>query len=234
MDNKKINKQIYSILFKENLLENCIDSASRETIVRVYTLIEDVKDLDPADKLKLKNRILDKYPDFKFFGAVEKDTVMRTLIVTVAKYDEKQKQLDRIMAKDIPDNSKEIAFALSLGDLRENAEYKAAKEKQEILNSTVAKLKNEIERAQLFDPATVNTSRVSFGTAVTLTNEASGADEVYTILGPWESDPGNKIISYLSPFGNSLLNKHRSEKFNFEINDEKITYTVKEIAAANL
>jgi transcription elongation factor GreA len=234
MDNKKINKQIYSILFKENLLENCIDSASRETIVRVYTLIEDVKDLDPADKLKLKNRILDKYPDFKFFGAVEKDTVTRTLIVTVAKYDEKQKQLDHIMTEDIPANSKEIAFALSLGDLRENAEYKAAKEKQEILNSTVVKLKNEIERAQLFDPATVNTSRVSFGTVVTLTNEESGADEVYTILGPWESDPGNKIISYLSPFGNSLLNKHRGENFNFEINDEKVTYTVKEISAANL
>jgi transcription elongation factor GreA len=234
MDNKKINKQIYSILFKENLLENCIDSASRETIVRVYTLIEDVKDLDPADKLKLKNRILDKYPDFKFFGAVEKDTVTRTLIVTVAKYDEKQKQLDRIMTEDIPANSKEIAFALSLGDLRENAEYKAAKEKQEILNSTVAKLKNEIERAQLFDPATVNTSRVSFGTVVTLTNEASGADEVYTILGPWESDPDNRIISYLSPFGNSLLNKHTGEKFNFEINDEKITYTVTEISATNL
>ncbi|MDR2660222.1 MAG: transcription elongation factor GreA [Spirochaetaceae bacterium] len=233
-DNKKINKQVYSILFKENLLEDYIESAGRETIVRVYTLIEDVKDLDPADKLKLKNRILNKYPDFKFLGAVEKDTVSRTLIVTVAKYDEKQKQLERIMTEDIPANSKEIAFALSLGDLRENAEYKAAKEKQEILNSTVVKLKNEIERAQLFDPSTVNTSRVSFGTIVTLTNEASGKDEVYTIMGPWESDPVNKIISYLSPFGNSLMNKQRGEKFSFEINNEKVTYTVKEIAVANI
>jgi transcription elongation factor GreA len=200
--------------------------------VRIYTLVEDVKDLDPADKLKLKNRILDKYPDFKFLGAVEKDTVTRTLIVTAAKFDEKQKRLERIMTEDIPANSKEIAFALSLGDLRENAEYKAAKEKQEILNSTVAKLKNEIERAQLFDPATVNVSRVSFGTVVTLYNEADGADEAYTILGPWESDPDNKIISYLSPFGNSLLNKRIGEEFSFTINDEKITYTVKEITAA--
>jgi transcription elongation factor GreA len=231
-DNKKINRQVYSILFKENLLDDYIDSASRETIVRVYTLVEDVKDLDPADKLKLKNHIRDKYPDFKFFGAVEKDAVTRTLIVTVAKYEEKQRQLERIMTEDIPANSKEIAFALSLGDLRENAEYKAAKEKQEILNSTVVKLKSEIERAQLFDPSTVNTTRVSFGTVVTLVNESKGSDEVYTILGPWESDPNNKIISYLSPFGNSLMNKHIGEKFDFVINDETINYIVKAISAA--
>ncbi|MDR0409095.1 MAG: transcription elongation factor GreA [Spirochaetaceae bacterium] len=233
-DNKKINKQVYSILFKENLLDNYIDSAGPETILRVYTLIDDVKYLDPANKLNLRNRILDKYPTFKFLGTAEKDIITRTLIVTIAKYDEKQKQLDRIMAEDIPANSKEIAFALSLGDLRENAEYKAAKEKQEILNSTVAKLKNEIERAQLFDPSTVNTSRVSFGTVAALTNEATGMDEVYTILGPWESDPDNKIISYLSPFGSALMNKRRGEKFDFEINDEKVTYTLKDIAAANL
>ncbi|MDR2097961.1 MAG: transcription elongation factor GreA [Spirochaetaceae bacterium] len=231
-DNKKINRQIYAILFKENVLDDYIANANRDTIVRIYTLVEDVKDLDPADKLKLKNQILDKYPDFKFFGAVEKDTVSRTLIVTVAKYEEKQKQLERIMTEDIPANSKEIAFALSLGDLRENAEYKAAKEKQEILNSTVSKLKNEIERAQLFDPSTVNASRISFGTTVTLLNDTKGEDEVYTILGPWESDPGNKIISYLSPFGSALMNKRAGEKINFSINDEKITYTVKEITAA--
>ena len=136
------------------------------------------------------------------------------------------------MTEDIPANSKEIAFALSLGDLRENAEYKAAKEKQEILNSTITKLKNEIERAQLFDPSTVNISRISFGTVVTLINESTGTDEVYTILGPWESDPNNKIISYLSPFGNSLMNRHIGEKFDFVINDEKVNYMVKEISAA--
>jgi transcription elongation factor GreA len=234
-DNKKINKQVYAILFKDKLLDDYIDNASRETIVRVFTLVEDVRDLDPADKLKLKNRILDRFPDFKFFGVVEKDTASRTLFVTAAKYKEKERQLERIMTEDIPANSKEIAFALSLGDLRENAEYKAAKEKQEILNSTVAKLKSEIERAQLFDPASVNISRVSFGTVVTLNNESKGgADEVYTILGPWESDPDNRVISYLSPFGSSLVNRRKDEEFDFTINGEKITYTVKNIAAAKL
>jgi transcription elongation factor GreA len=231
-ENKKINKQVWTILFKENILMDYINSADRDATIRIWTLVDDVKDLDPADKLKLKNRIIEKDPDFKFFGEAQKDVVTRTLIVTMAKYDEKQRQLTHLMDDEIPLNSKEIAFALSLGDLRENAEYKAAKEKQELLNSTITKLKNEIDRAQLFDPKTINTNRVSFGTVVTLNNTVSGSDEVYTVLGPWESDPDNKVISYLSPFGNALMNKRSGENFDFSINDGKVSYTVRSITAA--
>ncbi|MDR2101190.1 MAG: transcription elongation factor GreA [Treponema sp.] len=228
-ENRKINKQVYTILFKEGLLSSFIDEADADTIIRIYTFIEDVKDLDPADKIKLKSRIQDKYPNFKFFGDTEKTVITRGLMVTSAMYEEKQRQLAHIMDVEVPANSKEIAFALSLGDLRENAEYKAAKERQEILNSTVAKLKDEIERAQLFDPGTVNAGRVSFGTRVTLINDASGKKEEYTILGPWESDPENRIISYLSPFGGAILNKTIGEQFDFSINDEKVSYVVEKI-----
>jgi transcription elongation factor GreA len=231
-ENRRINKQVYTILFKEGLLDSYIDQADRDAIIRIYTFINDVKDLDPADKLKLRSRILDKYPDFKFFGDVEKTVITRGLMVTAAMYEEKQRQLAHIMEVEVPANSKEIAFALSLGDLRENAEYKAAKEKQEILNTTVAKLKDEIERAQLFDPHTINTNRVSFGTKVTLLNGANGTQEEYTILGPWESAPEKRIISYLSPFGGAILNKIVGERFDFSINNEKISYTVEEITAA--
>ncbi|MDR1128608.1 MAG: transcription elongation factor GreA [Treponema sp.] len=229
-DNRKINRQIYTILFKDRVLYSFIDSADYDTILRIFTFIEDVKDLDPADKMKLRSHIMDKHPDFKFFGDTEKTVVTRGLIVTALKYEEKQRQLAHIMEEEVPANSKEIAFALSLGDLRENAEYKAAKEKQEILNSTVAKLKDEIERAQIFDPATVNTGRVSFGTIVVLLNNSSNETEEFTILGPWESDPDNRVISYLSPFGGAILNKKVGENFDFSIDDEKIAYTIQGIS----
>jgi transcription elongation factor GreA len=228
-ENKKINKQVYTLLFKDDALSNFIDEADPDTITRIYTLIDDVKDLDPADKLNLRNRILQKNPSFKFLGDTEKAVVSRGLLVTMVKFEEKQRELAHIMEVEVPANSKEIGFALSLGDLRENAEDKAAKEKQGILESTVTKLKDEIERAQLFDPASVNTSRVSFGTKVQLTNEANGEHETYTILGPWESDPDNRIISYLSPLGAAILNKKVGEKFQFSINDEKISYVVEGI-----
>ncbi|GHU84421.1 transcription elongation factor GreA [Spirochaetia bacterium] len=232
-ENRKINKQVYTILFKDGVLYDFIDTVDTDTILRIFTFIEDVKDLDPADKIKLRSHILDKHPTLKFFGDTEKTFTTRGLIVTRAKYDEKQRQLAHIMDEEVPANSKEIAFALSLGDLRENAEYKAAKEKQEILNTTVAKLKAEIERAQLFDPKTVNTNRVSFGTKVVLLNNAAGKEESYTILGPWESDPENRVISYLSPFGGAVLNKKPDEKFDFSIGDEKISYTVRNISAVD-
>jgi transcription elongation factor GreA len=229
-ENRKVIKQVYTILFKEGTLDAYINNADTDTIIRIYTLINDVKDLDPADKIKLRNRILERDPNFKFFGDVEKTTVTRGLMVTADMYAEKQRQLNHILNEEVPNNSKEIAFALSLGDLRENAEYKAAKERQEILNAQVAKLKDEIDRAQIFDPNSVNTGRVSFGTKVMLLNNATGKRDEFTILGPWESDPENHVISYLSPFGASMLNKTAEEKFEFSIDTETIPYTVESIS----
>ena len=231
-ENRKLNKQVYTILFKEDIINNYIDSADTETITRIYTFINDVKELDPADKMLLKNRIVKKYPDFKFFGDEEKKITTLGLLVTLAKYQEKQKLLARIIEVDIPANSKEIEEAKQHGDLKENAEYIAAREKQTQLNSQASILNGEIDRAQLFDPSQVNTSRVSFGTRVTLLDKNNGNTEEYTILGPWESEPDNRIISYLSPFGAAILNKIIGDEVDFLINNENVLYKVEAIASA--
>jgi transcription elongation factor GreA len=231
-ENRKVNKQVYNLLFTEEALDRFIEAADGYTILRIYTFINDGKDLDPADKIKLRNRVLEKYPDFKFLGEEEKKVTVLGLIVTMAKYQEKQRQMVKLIEEDVPANSKEIEFAKSLGDLRENAEYKAALEKQSILNATLGKLNDEIERAQLFDPSTINTSRAGFGTKVILKNNSTGKKEEYTLLGPWESDPDHNIISYLSPFGATLLNKTVEEQFDFSINNEKNSYVVESISTA--
>jgi transcription elongation factor GreA len=228
-DNKRINKQVDTILFKDGRLNAYLDSAPRDDIERIFALIRDVKDLDPALKLAIRKRITDLHTDFKFSDEEEKAIVSRGLMVTASKYEEKNRLLAHIMEVDVPANQKEIAFALSLGDLRENSEYKAAKEKQDELNAKVGKLKNEIERAQIFDPDTITTSKVSFATEVFLHNDTDETDEKYVILGPWESDPTNQIISYLSPLGKRLLNHKPGDKLSFIIHDRKFAYTVKEI-----
>jgi transcription elongation factor GreA len=233
VENRKINKLVHNILFKDGELTSFINNNDEDAIIRIFTFINDVKDLDPQDKLNLRSKILDKYPAFKFFGDTEKK-VSRGLLATQPMYEEKKRILAHIMDVEVPANSKEIEYALSLGDLRENAEYKAAKEKQEQLNSQAAKLKEEIERAQIFDFNSINTSRVSFGTKVILFNETAGKKEEFTILGPWESDPNKFIISYLSPFGNAILNKIEGEKFEFAINEERISYLIETITAADV
>ncbi|MDR0474551.1 MAG: transcription elongation factor GreA [Treponema sp.] len=232
-ENRKINKQVYMILFKEGLIDNFMKEANQDMILRIYTFLNDVKEIDPADKLALKTRILERFPDIKFLGEEEKKAQVLGLIVTMAKYEEKQRQLARLMDEEIPANSREIASALELGDLKENAEYKAAKEKQVILNSTIATLNEEIARAQLFDPSTVNTARVSFGTRITLLQLESGNKLEYTILGPWESDPDQGIISYQSPFGKAIYNKTAGEEAVYSPSaGEKVTYKVENISAA--
>ncbi|MDR1787577.1 MAG: transcription elongation factor GreA [Treponema sp.] len=228
-ENRKLSRQVYASLFTEGEINRFVEEAGKDTAVRLFTLINDVKDLDQADKIALRNRIGQKYPEFKATLESEKK-VSRGLIVTLAKYTEKQQRLDRIKTEEIPANSKEIEFALSLGDLRENAEYKAAKEKQTLLNSTMTKLQDEISRAQIFDPSTVTTNRISFGTRVVLHNNNKNEDETYTILGPWESDPEHHIISYLSPFGKSMMDKAAGDSFERDMGSEKVSYKVLNIS----
>jgi transcription elongation factor GreA len=232
-ENRKINRQIQVLLFKNDTLLNYFMKSDVDTITRLYTLIDDVKDLDPSIKMNMRNKILEKNPGFKFFGTEEKTVATKGLIVTSKMYESKKQQLDHITSVEIPANSKEIGEALALGDLRENAEYKAAKERQAQLNVMATRLQDEIERAQIFDPTTITTIRISFGTTVILQNNSTGEKEEYTILGPWESDPDNKIISYMSPFGNAILNGKVSEKISFTINERDFEYTVVSIEAAS-
>lgn len=229
--NRKINKQIQTILFKEKVLLNFVETSEEDSVNRIFSLINDIKDLDPSLKLDMKSKIMERFPKFKFFGGEEKETVSRGLIVTRDSYEEKQKQLKHILEVEIPLNSKEIGEAIELGDLKENAEYKAGKEKQELLNITVGKLKEDLEKATIFNANEIDTSRISFGTKVTLFNMNTEKEEVYSFMGPWESNPSENIISYLSPFGNKLWNHKAGETVSFTINERDYKYRIDKIDA---
>ncbi|MGP1587786.1 MAG: transcription elongation factor GreA [Treponemataceae bacterium] len=231
-ENRKINKQIQNLLFKNDTVLNYILENDKETITRIFSLIDDMADMDHAIKIKMQNKILEKYPDFKFYGAEEKTVASKGVMVTQKMFALKQDMLQNLVSVEIPANSKEIGEAMEKGDLRENAEYKAARERQTQLSNQVSKLQDEIARAQIFNPDTITTSRVSFGTVASLKNTETGETEEYTILGPWESDPNNNIISYMSPFGNAILNSKEKETLEFTINERKFSYIVTSIKPA--
>ncbi|EFW36507.1 transcription elongation factor GreA [Treponema phagedenis] len=234
-ENRRINKQVLGVLFgKDALLENFILDCDEDTVTRFYTFINDIVDLDPKLKMQLRNKILEKYKDFKFFDTEEKTVTARGLIVTAKMLEAKKKELQEIIDIKIPENSKEIGKALELGDLRENAEYKAAREEQTRLNNMVTRLQEEIERAQVFDPTATTIGKVSFGTIVELKNHTSGENEVYTILGPWESNPEGGVISYMSPLGTNLLNHKKGEKLSFTISEDEKIYEILNISAAEI
>ncbi len=233
-ENKKINKNATLLLFKDNTIFDYMFKNNEDTVMKLYTLIDDITDLDPTYKELTRAKILEKYPNVKFRVSEEKTKQSNGILVTAAKLQEKKAEIERIRTVEIPKNNDDINDAKAKGDLKENQEYKSAKEKQHILNLELSKLTSELARAIVFDPTTATTSVISFGNTVTLTNNTSGKDETYTILGPWESDPENKIISYMSPLGNAFLEKKVGESFKVTINDNKYDYTVKAIKKADL
>jgi transcription elongation factor GreA len=209
-------------------------AADQDSITRLYTLVDDVKELDPSIKIQLKHRIKEKFPHFRFLGEPGAEKVSLGLLVTRASYEKKQQDLKRVIDVEIPENSKEIGVAQAKGDLRENAEYKAALEKQEMLKVTASKLKEEVQQAQIFNENEVRTDRISFGTRVRVKNEKSGNAEEYVILGPWESNPSRNVISYLSPLGMALWDHRSGEELKFTINQNEFHYMVENVEKADL
>ncbi len=239
-ENKKIIKNACKMLFdKDNKYAAYMLSCDEEQMGHMYTLVDDIKGLDGFDgaekvKTQLRNKILEKYPDYKFHTTEEKSAAPKGMFVTAKKLEEKRNLVEKMQDVDIPAIAKEVAEAKEKGDLKENAEYIAAKEAQHKLGNDLKRLQEELARAVVFDPTTATTSLVSFGTKVTLLDKASGKEEVYTILGPWESDPENGVISYMSPFGNAILDHKVGDNLRFTINEHKYEFEVKKIVIAKV
>lgn len=241
VENKKTIKAAVSLLFAnktengvKNTMLDFMLSSDKTTITHMYTMVNDVRELDSVYKAQLRNGILGQYPDFKFQEAEIKQDAPKGLLVTAKMLEIKRALAEDLEKVQLPKVAEEVSDARAKGDLKENAEYTSAKEAQHRLTVQLTKLKEELSRAVVFDPTTVTTSTVSFGTAVTLDNHISGKEEILTILGPWESNADQGIISYLSPLGNNLLNLKAGEHAEFTINDHKYDYTVKAITAARM
>jgi len=133
-----------------------------------------------------------------------------TFFVTAAAIESKRAELDRILKVEIPENTKGIALAAAEGDLSENFEYKARRDKQQLLSARAGKIQDELGRARALDPAAVGTNEVRPGARVTL--KGARGEKVVTLLGPWDSKPEEGVYSYLSELGRALLGKTVGEK----------------------
>ncbi len=106
---------------------------------------------------------------------------------------------------------KEILKAREHGDLRENAEYKAAKERQSYVDARVAQLHKRLAALSMINLDKIPRGKVGLGSTVVLRNTESGEETTYDIVTPEESDPPSGRISPMSPIGRSLLNHERGE-----------------------
>jgi len=219
-----------------NLLENDHLADGPRKTTRLQSLLNDDKTLlgdlvasmDVNESRNFARRLL----DCPVFGELEKKSLMariikarpataelvsgeskkreEPLLVSWESLERKKTELDELIRVRIPQNIKDISIARSYGDLRENFEYKSAKDLQRYLGHRKNELEKDIARARGSDFKGSEASTVNIGTVVTLVDKA-GVEQVITVLGAWDSDPEKKLVSYLSEVGKALVGRAPGE-----------------------
>jgi transcription elongation factor GreA len=137
--------------------------------------------------------------------------------MTHAGFEKLEAELKKIKAQDRPANVKDIEEARAHGDISENAEFQAAKERQSHLDGRIRLIEDKLARAQVIDPAGQDLSCVRFGHKVDLIDTNTDERVSYTILGEEESDVANGRISVTSPVARALLGKAEGDEVSVRI-----------------
>ncbi|MCU0778470.1 MAG: GreA/GreB family elongation factor [Akkermansiaceae bacterium] len=243
-----------------NLLENDHLADGPRKTSRLQSLLGDDKTLltdlveimDVNEARNFARRLL----DCPVFGDLEKKSLMariikarpetgelvsgggqrreEALLVSWESLEKKKAELDELVRVRIPQNTKDISIARSYGDLRENFEYKSAKDLQRYLGHRKNELEKDIARARGTDFKGSDASKVNIGTIVTLI-DSSGAEVEMTVLGAWDSDPEKKLVSYLSEVGKALVGREPGESVQVrdETSETMQTLTIKAIRPFN-
>ena len=160
-------------------------------------------------------------------GNDKQDEEEETLIVSWVSLTEKRKSYEHLIQVEIPKNIEDISIAREYGDLRENFEFKSAKEYSLVLSRRRFDIERDLNRAKGTDFADASDTLVSVGTVVTYVDTASGKQETYSILGAWDTKIEDNIISYLSVSAQALLSKSVGEEVDLPSEDSAITRHVK-------
>jgi transcription elongation GreA/GreB family factor len=156
------------------------------------------------DRKSLMARVIKAHPETQELVTGESSSKNESLVVSWESLERRKAEYEDLVNNRIPQNVKDIAVARSYGDLRENFEYKAAKQMQAVLNKFRTDLERDLNNAQGTDFSGADASSVNIGTVVTLEG-ADGKEITYTILGAWDSDPDTNLVSYLSDIGQALI-----------------------------
>jgi transcription elongation factor GreA len=145
-------------------------------------------------------------------------------------YNRMRDELHHLRSVERPAIIQAIATAREHGDLSENAEYHAARERQSFVEGRVKELENKLARAEVIDPSKVSGDRVAFGATVKLSNVDSGEEVSYRILGADEADLAKGTIGITSPLARSLIGKRVGDEVKMRMPGGERTYEVLDVS----
>jgi transcription elongation factor GreA len=122
-------------------------------------------------------------------------------------YQKLKDELDKLIKVERPKNIQDIAEARAHGDLSENAEYHAARERQSFIEGRIQELQAKLAMADVIDPAKINQSKIAFGAKVTVVDTEADTEYEFVLVGPEEADVKSGRISVSSPVGRALIGK---------------------------
>lgn len=154
---------------------------------------------------------------------MQKEPMLRVTYVKLSEELEQLKTTERGVIASVIDEAR------AQGDLKENAEYHAAKEKQGLMEARIAELTDVVGRAQVVDPSTFEHIRVSFGSTVYLTDQNTDEEIIYTIVGGKESNPSRGLISIQSPMARALIGKEEGDEVELVLPGGTKKYDIEEV-----
>lgn len=154
---------------------------------------------------------------------------MRQVPITKQGFEELKKELSRLRSVDRPKNIKAIEEARAHGDLSENAEFDAAKERQSFLDARINELEYKLANAEVIDPSTLSKEKAVFGCTVVLENVDTGDEVTYQLVGPEESNIKEGRISVASPLGKAIVGKRLGDEILVEAPGGRRNYELVDI-----
>lgn len=132
---------------------------------------------------------------------------MEKMPITRSGYEKLKKDLEHLKKVEVPENVRAIEEARGHGDISENAEYSAAKERQSFIQGKIQEIENNLATSNVIDLRELNGDRVVFGSYVSIMDVNTEKEEEYQLVGPYESDISRNKISVTSPIGKALIGR---------------------------
>ncbi|MEO6052640.1 MAG: GreA/GreB family elongation factor [Chthoniobacterales bacterium] len=195
------------VMEDRELIADLLGAAEEEVVQNSMRKLLLTPVFEELNKRSLIARIIKLHPSMQSMIGSEEGEKKESLMVSWPSLERKKNEYENLVNQLIPQNTRDIAIARSYGDLRENLEFKSAKEMQSIL----LRRKGEIELMLSLSRGTnfenPDTSHVSIGTSVSIQDVNGGETETYHILGAWDSSPEHHVVSYLASIGQTMLGK---------------------------
>lgn len=208
-----------------------LEAADRPQSIRWKRIIEKNAGLSPTHRTQLLGFMRSRYADI-FHEATREWEDPEIIYTTEDGLRRTQDALNHIIEVEIPEVAQQIGVAASFGDLSENAEYTAALEKRDQLVSRAASLDGELAQAKIISLEMATGDLVNVGVRVTARSLVSGEEEIFTFLGPWDTDTQNQILNYQAPLAQAFMGARKGDQVEFGDDQEKRSWEVLSVESA--